>query len=59
MDEWLRVNGSCPLCRKRIVDDSGDATNERTDSSEALMVPLQDSQTPNSQQGQNPLSISR
>jgi hypothetical protein len=22
VDEWLRVNGSCPLCRKRINDDA-------------------------------------
>lgn len=21
VDEWLRVNGSCPLCRKRIMED--------------------------------------
>lgn len=40
MDEWLRVNGSCPLCRKRINDDGDTANNdERSNSGEMLMVP--------------------
>jgi hypothetical protein len=41
VDEWLRVNGSCPLCRKRINDDDANAANdvERTNSGEMLMVP--------------------
>lgn len=41
MDEWLRVNGSCPLCRKRIADDANEAnSDERSNSAEMLMVPL-------------------
>jgi hypothetical protein len=27
VDEWLRINASCPTCRKRIVDDPPDDTS--------------------------------
>ena len=34
VDEWLRVNASCPTCRKRIIDEnSGSGSNEETNHS--------------------------
>ncbi len=43
VDEWLRVNASCPTCRKRIVDDGDDNNTNNSNSNsrtQAEMVPL-------------------
>lgn len=55
------MNGSCPLCRKRVTDESGE-TAERTGSNEALMDPATSSQTqqpPGIQLNQNPMNPNR